>query len=230
MILSNFRTLIRAYVPSAKIAVISNTLLDLLINKAVEEVNVMGAIWKSDTTFNVVADLRDYEIPSVITDFVCFDETGLWWNDGTSDSPDWKRLTAMTRQSLDTQYPRWRDEDSDSPLRYILEGTTITVLPIPDTALDNGFWAFYIKKPVTMTAGTHYPFSGTTTEYTQFTVLDDAIIDYVRWKLARPLGQEQKGVLSEQDFVKNLAARITLFKRRLDVTGNNARMRTPTIG
>ena len=81
-----------------------------------------------------------------------------------------------------------------------------------------------------MTAGGHYPFSGNTTEFSQFKVLDDAIIDYVRWKLARPLGSDQKGILSEKDFRNSLAERIALFKRRLDFTGNtNVRMRIPTI-
>ncbi|GAF79529.1 unnamed protein product, partial [marine sediment metagenome] len=186
--------------------------------------------YQGDKKFNVVAEKRTYLLSANIDDFAAFDEPGLWWNDGTAASPDWKKLDPYTQRSLRDQFPRWMNEDSDSPLRYVQEGDNLQIDPMPNTALSEGFWGFYIKKPKTMTSPSHYPFSGTTTEITIFTVLDDAIIDYVRWKLQHPLSKVEKGIIAEKDYDKSIAERIELFKRRLDISANNARMRGPTIG
>lgn len=230
MTLTNFRTLIRAYVPSAKSSVVKTTLLDLLINKGVEDVNIKAAAFQGDKKFDVKADVRTLLMSEEVDDYVAFDEGGLWWNSGDADSPNWRKLDPLTSRSLNDQFPRWRDQDSDNPLRYVSEGNNLQIDPMPDTALSEGFWGFYIKKPEAMTVGTHYPFSGSSTEIASLTVLDDAIIDYVRWKLAGPLRSEEKGILLEKDYDKSLNERIYLLKRRLDISANNARMRGVTIG
>ena len=230
MTLSDFRTLIRAYVPAAKIQVISNAVLDLMINQGVKDINIKAAALVGNATFNVVAEQRDYTMSQQISDFIAFTDAGLWWNQGSASSLDWIRLTALTRRSLNDRYPQWANQDSDSPWRYIIEGDTLSIDPKPSASLTNGFWAFYIKKPTDMTQGSHYPFSGTTTEIASLSVFDDAIIDYVRWKLAGPLKAEATGILLEKDYDKSLASKIAIFKRRLDTTGNNSRMRVPTIG
>ncbi len=231
MILTNFRLLIRMYVPSAKVNVINNVKLDLLINKGVDDVNEEAGAYKGDTTFNVVTEKQTYSISTEIPDFVMMDKGGLWWNDGTASTPNWQRLDGMFRDSLDGQYPLWRDDDSSDPLRYILENDVLTIHPKPDTSLSDGFWAYYIKKAVPMTQGTHYPFTGSTSELTALSVLDDAIIDYVRWKLAEPLGSERKGIITEQDYRNNLVRKVDLLSTRFDVSATpGIRMRGTTIG
>lgn len=230
MTLDNFRTLIRMYVPSAKIRVISNTLLDVLINKGVDDVNMEGACWQGNKKFNVVAEENSYVMSSEIDDFIEFDNAGLWWNDGTASALDWKRLDSMSRRTLDDQYPQWKNEDSDSPLRVVLEGDNLLINPTPNTTIDEGFWAFYIKKPVIMSASGHYPFSGSTTEIGSLSKLDDAIIDYVRWKLSTPLGNDQKGVMTEQQYKQSRSEKILLLNRRMDISAYpNSRMRGPNI-
>lgn len=233
MKLENYRKLIRAYVPSAKISVINNTLLDLLINLGVEDVNARAAVYQGDKKFDVTAETQTYLIHDEIDDYVGMDESGLWWNEGSASSPKWKKLDPMTRRALDDQYPMWKDDDSDDPLRYVTEGDNLLVHPKTNVALTDGFWAYYIKKPTAMTDGSHYPFTGSPTEITAFTVLDDAIIDFVRWKLSRPLvkSQNQQGLLTESDYQKSLAAGAVLVKRRFDISANpDARMRAPSIG
>ena len=230
MILENFRELIRAYVPAAKINVVDNTLLDLLINKGVDDVNQDGACYVGNSTFNVVAEQADYVMSTVIPDFFAFDVEGLWWNDGTAASPDWKRLDSITMKTLSNQFIQWRNEGSDSPLRCVLEGDDLLIQPTPDTDLDNGFWAYFIKKAVWMTNANHYPFSGSAVEIGTLSVLDDAIIDYVRWKLAIPLKHDQVGIVTEEQYKKTRAEKIALLKRRLDFTGNpDMRMRIPHV-
>ena len=230
MTLNEFRTLIRLYVPAAKKTRITNGTLDTLINKAVDDVNVYALAYKGNEKFNVVAEDAEYKWSSEITDFACLDESGIWWNDGTSASPEWKRMSPMTRKVLDAAFPAWKDDDSDDPLRYFLEEDNVTFHPTPETALTDGFWAFYVKVATAMTTGTHYPFTGSTVEITALRVLDDAIIDYVRWKLARPLGADQQGVLTERDYRTNLSEKVRLLKRRPDIMASpNNRMQGPII-
>lgn len=231
MILSDFKTLIRAYVSGAKIAVITETMLELLINKGVDDVNIRASALTGDKKFNVTAESRTYVASSVISNFVAFAEGGLWWNAGSASSQNWRKLDPLMRQSLNDQFPRWMSQTSDNPIRYIHEGDNIIIDPIPKTTLTDGFWAFYVKKATAMTQGTHYPFSGSTTEIANLLVLDDAIIDYVRWKLNPILGKKAEGVIVEEDYRKSLAEKIQLFKRRLDISANPyARFRGPTIG
>ena len=229
MTLDQFRTVIRAYVPSAQVSVIGNTLLDLLINKGVDDVNLRAAAYLGDKKFNVTAEVRTLELHTVISDFAAMAEGGVWWNTGTASSVDWKKLDPYTRRSLNDQYPQWMNQTSSDPLRYIQEGDNLQIDPMPNTTLSNGFWAFYIKKATSMTDGTHYPFSGSTIQIASLSILDDAIIDYVRWKLAGPLKSDNQGILLEQDYEKSVAQKIQLFKRRLDISANNSRMRGPTI-
>jgi len=231
MNLTNFRSAIRLYVPAAKVSRVSNTRLDVLINLGVDDVNIRALAYKGDKKFNVVADLAKYVWSEYIDDFAVMDESGIWWNDGDADDTEWRQMDAMTRNVLDKKFPLWKDDASDDPRRYFTESDMAMFHPTPSTALSNGFWAFYVKAAVAMTSGTHYPFTGTATEITSLRVLDDAIIDYVRWKLARPLGNDQKGILSERDYTKSLDERITMLRRRPDIMASkDNRMKCPVIG
>lgn len=231
MDLTEFRSAVRLFVPAAKITKIGNTVLDRLINRAVDDVNIYSLAYKGDKKFNVVAEVQDYKWSDEIADFACIDDSGIWWNTGTADDPNWKKLEPLTRSSLDDLWPNWRDESSGDPNSYVIEGDNLLIHYKPDTGLSEGFWASYIKVAVAMTSGGNYPFTGTSTELTVLRVLDDAIIDYVRWKLARPLGSDQKGVISERDYRINLSEKTKLLNRRRDQTASpNNRMRGPTIG
>lgn len=230
MTLKNFRDLIRAYVPGAKISVIDDTLLDLIINQGVNDVNIYALAYKGNAKFNVVISQQEYLFSTVLTDFVCMDEAGLYFNRGTVTTEDWKRLDPYTMTSLSNEWPRWRNDGNDRPYRYVPESNVLTIHPKANASLTNGFWAYYIKRAVSMTQSIHYPFTGSTVEISSLIILDDAIIDYVRWKLSRPLGQEQKGVITEQDYRKNLSEKIMMLKRRPDITGTpGIRMHGPSI-
>ena len=229
MILSEFRTLIRAYVPSAKVSVIPTDLLDTLINKAVEEVNVRARALPSSTAFTTTANIATYSLLTYLPRYVTMNVGGLWWNSGTVLVPDWTRLEAFTRGSLQDIYTAWMNDAAGDPKRYIIEGDSLIIHPTPDATLAGALWAFYIAAPVAMTADTHYPFSGSTSEITSLTVFDDAIIDYVRWKLSRPLGTDQQGIITEKNYMEVLTERTILYENRLDIGANNSRMRGPSI-
>ena len=231
MTLDDFRTLIRAYVPGAKIRVIDNTLLTLLINKAVDDVNSFGMLIKSNKQFNVKAEQMEYDIRTeVADDFLVMDKPGVWWNAGTSSTANWVQLWPKTEKWLDKFYTNWRDESSGSPKYYFIKNGKFNAFPKPNTALTNGFWIYYAQASVNMTLGTHYPFTGSNDELTFLRDMDDAIIDYVRWKLKRPLGKEVAGVIAEKEYEVIRLEKLELINRRVDISSHRfTKMRGPYI-
>lgn len=231
MTLDQFRSMIRLQVPGAKAAVITDANLDILINKGVDDVNSFTQALQGDKQFNAIAEQQEYNISSEVADnFFMMDEGGIWWNEGTTTSPRWKELFPKTDAWLTRYRPQWREEGSGDPEFYIVKRDIIRIIPKPSASLTNGFWIYYIKTAPNMTVGENYPFTNTTTEITAFRDLDDAIIDYVRWKLARPLGKDNEGTISEGDYYKNLSTAKLKLNRRPDIKVSRwNRMRTPFV-
>ncbi len=230
MTLENLRALIRLYVSAAKVSAIPDATLDIIINKGVADLNEIGMILKSEKTFDVVADQLRYSLSTNIPDFLTPDKGGLWWNSGTAASPDWKELYPRTKKWLDTYRKDWRVSSSGDDQYYAVEPTELIIFPVSGTALTDGFWMMYIAKSVDMTLGTHYPFSGSTTEITSLAPLDDAIIDYVRWKLAEPIGKDKKGIITEAAYLKSRKEKLRLVKKRVDISSHRfTKMRPPTL-
>lgn len=231
MTLTDFRTLIRAYVPGAKIKVITNTILTLLINKAVDDVNSFGMLLKDTKKFDVKSEQAEYDILTEVTDdFLTMDRPGIWWNAGTASSPDWIQLNPVTEKWLDRFQSNWRDEGSSDPKYYVNKTGKITFHPKPKTSLTNGFWLYYVKASANMTLGTHFPFTGSTGELTFLRDMDDPIIDYVRWKLQRPLGKESIGVVTEKVYEDMRLEKLELVNRKVDISAHrDAKMRGPYI-
>jgi len=231
MNLDNFRTLLRAYVPGAKISVINNTILNLLINKGCDDVNSFGRLMPTDKQFDVEAEKMDYNIlTDVADDFSSMDKPGIWWNAGTTAVPNWIQLNPVTEKWLDRFHTNWREESSSDPKYYVYKDGEIKIFPKGDTALTNGLWIYYIKTADYMTLGTHYPFTGSTSELTHLRDMDDPIIDYVRWKLSRPLGKTAVGVLTKQEYEAVRLEKLGLINTRVDISAHrDARMRGPAI-
>jgi len=231
MTLEDFRTLIRAYVPGAKIKVIDNTLLTLLINKGVDDTNSFGKLLDVTKKFNVKAEQAEYDIFSEITaDFLTMDRPGIWWNAGTATKTNWIQMIPKTAKWLDRFQTNWRDEGSGDPIYYFYKNGKFTFHPKPSTTLSNGFWLYYSKTSVNMTLSTHFPFTGATDELPHLRDMDDAIIDYVRWKLQRPLGKEAIGVIAKDEYKDTRLEKLGLINRRDDISAHrDAKMRIPLI-
>lgn len=196
----DLKQLIRAYVPSAKVAVISDTLLNMIVKRGVDDVNEYGGFLLGSGFISVVAGTQSYEIFSSIEDFYAMGKSAVWWYNGI----EWRELVPKTRKTMNEDYPYWRDAEAGTPIAYFVENGILTVHPKPLTSQVNGFRIDdYIKAAAEMDSDDDYPFSGSTTEMINLRPLDDAIIDYCRWKLALPLGKEDKaGVISQSDYEK----------------------------
>ena len=72
-----------------------------------------------------------------------------------------------------------------------------------------------------MSSGDHYPFTGSSTEITALTPLDDAIVAYARWKLSPAVGAVTDADLREQEFLKECRKGAMQIKRRPDLTSDS---------
>lgn len=202
MTLDNFKKLARALIPGAKSTVVKPTILELVLNNAVIDIAAFTVCLKANKKFNVIADQDEYNISSVVDDFLVPDKSGLYWNIGDGTTPDWEQLESRTLAWLDKNRPTWRDDASGDPIDYSIDGDVLTINPPPDTALTNGLWLYYGKKPVAMTAGGQYPFSGSTTEYPHLVIFDDAILEYAKWKLAPMLNKKVNEELARKEYLR----------------------------
>ena len=222
MNLTNLKLLARAYVPGAKETdVVTDPVLTLLLNQGVVDIATKTACLKKSKTFTVTADDYDYSLSSVLGDYLTMDKPGIWWNAGTVASPNWQKLDPRTMKYFDTNSPSWRDDDSDDPLEYSIEGDVLTLRPTPDTTLANGLWVYYGAMPIAMSAGAHFPFTGTSTEYTHLSIFDDAILAFVEWKLQKALNKGQDPYAAKaKAYLGILETKEVLFKRRLDINAH----------
>jgi len=227
MTLSQLRTLTRGMTPGAKLSVINNTTLDLILNEGVKDVALYSICLKANKKFDVVADKYEYNLSTVIGDYLTVDKPGLWWYNSTK----WMPVYPKTLKWLDTFKPGWRDLSSGSPREYSIDADILTVSPPPTDAGTEYFWLYYGKKPAVMTQNTHYPFSGSTTEFTHLSIFDFAIILFAKWKLEPMLNKKADATDSMQKYMIEREEKTNLFYRRKDIAhSDQARMSGPSIG
>lgn len=214
MTLAQLRLLLRAMAPGAKSSVISDATLDLILNLAVTDIAAYTVCLKANKKFAVTANQSEYSLSTVIGDYLAVDKSGLWWNNGTQFQPVYSR----TLQYLDQNRPTWRNLGAGSPYDYTIDGDILTVVPKPQTTITDGFWLYYGKKPTVMSADGHYPFSGSTTEWTHLSIFDMAIIKYAKWVVEPILNKDQDANLSYQEYLREREEKKNLFYKRLDVS------------
>lgn len=218
MTLAQLVQVARAIIPNCKVDVVSDALLYLLLNDGVKDITVYTKCLPSNKKFNVTASQSEYVLSTVISDFLCPDKPGLYFNRGTTTVTNYFKLNPETLASLDSKYPLWRDRSDDEPMSYSIDGNILTVTPPPNASLTSGFWLYYIKKPVDMTQTTHYPFSGSTVEFSHLSIFDMAIIKYASWMINPMIGQETDASIAMQEYFKIREEKNSLYKRRPDIS------------
>jgi len=226
MNLTNLRTLVRAITPGAKTSNVKNPLLNIVINSIVVDIAAYTKCLKTNAKFTITAEDYDYSLSSVLTDFLVPDKPGLWWDNGTR----WKKLNPRTLEWLDKNKPNWRDLDSDDPQDYSIDGDVLTLSPTPDTTLTDGLWMYYGEKPVDMTSGDHYPFSGSTTEIPHLSIFDWAIVYGSKWKILPMINLKYADEYNrdKNQYLNEREEKFNLFKRRPDISAE-ARFQGPKV-
>lgn len=226
MKLTNIRALCRAMIPGCKTDVVSDTVLDLVINEGVKDIAAFTKCLTTNKKFNAVASQGNVDNPyilsTVIGNYLVADKAGLWWNQGSVASPDYKKLNPRTIAWLDANRPNWRDLPAGTPQDYAIDNDNLIVVPAPVASLSNGFWLFHAKTPTAMTNVDAYPFSGTTVEYSHLSMFDFAIIYYVRWKVMPMLNKDyiDNYNLAQGLYNKERNEKYALLKRRPDINNS----------
>ena len=226
MILSQLRSMSRAMIPGAKVQVIPNADLDLILSAGAEDIAAYTVCLKANKKFTITADKYEYKLSTSIGDYITVDKPGLWWYTGSK----WKELWPRTLKWLDINRPNWRDLGTGNPLYYSIDSDVITLSPTPNTTLSNGLWLYYGSKSVSMTKNSDYPFSGSDVELSHLSIFDYSIIAFARWRILPMLNKEADADKLYQEYITEREMKNIQLKKRLDIA-NSAEMglRSPQV-
>ena len=207
------------YTAGAKPNTFTSLVLDLILKKAAEDVAAYCVALPADKKISVVANTEDYNLATLITDFLVVDRPGVWWNAGTGASTNWRQMIPVTTKWLDEKRPNWRSAASGSPQYFILRNNVLKLHPKPNTTLTDGIWVYYGQRPFAVTDDAQYYFYGTT-EYPHLQILDDAILSYFKWKALGALGKDDNYQLAENAYKREREEKRRLLWRNLAINAS----------
>ncbi len=223
MTLSEFRQRLKLQVPNMNQNGVSDTFLDLLINQACDKANMIAKVYKGYTDFNIEADKRLYDFANYVPGFLGTDKRGVYFKDSNDD---WEHIWPKTEKQLRRVYPNYLNATSVSvPNWYYFsdddseKGPGVAFYPPPSTTKSSGGRIYHLKKANYMTAGSHYPFSGSNTELISLRPLDDAIVAYCVWKISPSFGAVTDKDLRKAEFIAECKDAARQIRRRQDVSG-----------
>jgi hypothetical protein len=214
MKLSQFITRVKIQCPN--ISGVDDDAITLLLNEACDKVNLLTKVYKTYSDFNVVAEQQTYNFSTIATSYLGMDKKGVYLKNSDGE---WDEIFPKTKDWIAEQFPDWINADSVSiPEWYWAEGDELGFHQKPSTSYASGGRVYHLKKRTDMSSGDHYPFTGSSTQITALSPLDDAIIAYVRWKLSPAVGAVTDADLREQEFLKECRKGAMQIKRRPDMT------------
>ena len=217
MTLANLRTLARSYVPAADTSIISDATQLIIFNQACVEIARFTKCLPKYSTFTAVVDRREYNLRTLITDYLCpLDEGYCYYYDGT----DYDQIDLVNIGYLNLNHSDWQTESSGDTDKGVILGDTFYPSPPSDSTVSNGYKLFYCAKPTDMSAETHYPYSGSTTEISRLAPYDEVIIDYYRVRAFRNLDLGADSSARIQEAEQKLANSMNKMKAELSETQN----------
>lgn len=202
------------------ISVISDSNLLIILNLACNEFIKQTDALPSSTTFSLVLDQTEYSLATYVPTFGKIRKEGLWiYNASTTK---WFQLESTTIPYLNVNYPSWLNTSSGLPQRFSLDGDIITLYPKASStyAGSNYLKLYYYKRSVDMSSSTHYPFSGSTTQYSHLAEYEETLIDYVRYKVKKMVGKESDAEEAKQMFYTKCQDIKVKMKYRPDLINN----------
>ena len=178
---------------------------------------------RANKQFNVVAGQGQYDLNSVLGNYLTPDKSGLFWNNGTQFTEIYPR----TLKWLDNFYPNWRSLSQGNPQFYSIDENILTVVLTPNTSLTNGFWFYYTPMSTDMVNATDYPFVGSANEILRLRIFDESLEAYARWKISPILNKDQQDQ-TQIIYKSTLDEAAMLWDKRPDIF-SEARLRAPNV-
>jgi len=134
-------------------------------------------------------------------------------------STKWTQLDPTTIPYLNQHFPNWLNNDSSLPRRYSLDGDIITLNPKASStyAGTNYLKLFYFKRSIDMSDDSHYPFSGSTTQYPHLAAYEETLVDYVRYRVKKILKKDASAEEAKTMFYSKCTDIKTKLKYRPDL-------------
>ncbi len=162
--------------------VISDANLLIILNLACTEFIKETDALPTSATFNLVLNLTEYPLSTYVTGFGKIRKEGLWiYNASTLK---WTQLESTTVSTLNLEFPSWLNTAAGFPQRFSLNGDILTLHPKASStyAGSNYLKLFHYARSTDMSASGHYPFSGSTTQYSHLAQYEETLVDYVCYK------------------------------------------------
>ena len=230
MNLGELITMGRSRVPGAKSSVIDDDVIRIILNQGKDELCFYAKCLPVNEKFSTVASTEEYDLTSELTRYLMPQPSGLWWNAGSSASPNWQQLDAVTIGWLDKYKPAWRDASAGSPLYYYIEGDKANVHPKPTSSLTDGLWMYHYQKSADMSQDDDYPFGGSN-EISRLSVFSEALLLYWEMRANFMINEEALALQAKQAYLQERGEKIALLNTRPDLLNSEkAIMSVPSIG
>lgn len=174
-------------------------LLDNLCQLSADDVAFRTLCLETDDTFNADEDEGEYDLTDIVDEYICLAPAGVWFNNGTVASPEWKQLRPVTIKWLDEKRPNWRIASSDTPQYFYQAGDTLGINPAPSADLTGGFRMHFYQGAFPMTTDGHFPFRGTA-QIARLSILDRAMSLHFRWQAQGMLEKKDDYRLNERAY------------------------------
>lgn len=201
---------------SAKPQKFTETILNNIFKRGARDLAMHGVLLPTDQKFAAVADQFQYNLGSVVTNYLTPDRSGLWWNSGTVAVPAYKEIYMVTLDWMTHNHRNWRDQEAGEPQYCWIEKNILNVFPTPEDSLTDAFWFYFGQAPFAVSDDDQYFFYGDE-ELEHLAIFDDCLLDFAAWKCLGGLDKKDDYRLAEKRYLEGRAEKIALANRNLAV-------------
>jgi len=198
-------------VPSAKKSAVPTATLELLLDEGVEQVNQVAKIFKIETDFNSEVGKQTYKLSEDVPNYSGIAKGGVWIDDSNSKAV---RAFPKTREWFDDNFQNWWEASNAIPQYYFIEGDDLT-FETPYSAVRN-IRIWHLRKTVSMSSDTRFPWSNGSIEIVAFRPLDNAIVAYAIREVQHALGKSGDWAAKNAEYRAKLILGMRRVRRRPD--------------
>ena len=205
-----------AEVAAAKPAKFTDAVLNNVFKRAARDLALYGLLLPTNSKFNSTANTGEYNLNTVVSNYLTADRPGLLWNSGSVATPAYKPLDMVTQSWMDTYRRNWRDAVAGEPQNCWIEKNLLNVWPKPVSTVTDAFWFYFGQLPYEVDDDDEYYFYGET-EMSHLSIMDDAMLLFAKWKCLGALDKKDDYRLAEKAYLTERQEKCDMGNRNLAV-------------
>ena len=174
---SDLLSLARVYIPEAPSTVVSDANVLIILNNAAQEFVERTDALPTFSDFDITSDTIRYALSTVVPTYLRMRKEGIWWYDNSDTR--WDQIDSTTGAEMNRRYSTWLNDTAGRPQRSWIEGDFIYVHPKGDDT-DDDIRIYHYAKSTDMSDDSHYPFTGSTTQYSWLAPYEKDLLDYYK--------------------------------------------------